>query len=117
MKPDYGENYEFNWSNLGDISKGRPNLGAEVSVAVYRLGQYTMREAIAKNYGDEIASRLLRESGWIAGREFCLNVLDRSLELNAFVTQLQEKLKVFKVGILRIEKSDPESLSFTLTVS
>jgi hypothetical protein len=33
--------YNFTWKDLGDIQVGRPNLGPETQVAVYRLMQYT----------------------------------------------------------------------------
>jgi len=117
MIPTFGVNYSFTWKDLGDIQLGRPNLGNDVPVAVYRLAQYTMREAISKRYGDEMAATLLREAGWIAGREFCFNVLDRDCELTVFIDHLQKALLDEKIGILRIEKADLEELKFTLTVS
>ncbi len=117
MIPACGVHYDFEWKDLGDIINGRPNLGTEVPVLVYRLGQYTMREAIAQRYGQEVAAILLREAGWIAGREFCKNVLDCSLDFGAFIDQLQVMLKSLKVGILRIEHSDMTTMTFTLTVS
>ena len=117
MQPAFGENYDFSWTNLGDISLGRPNLGADVPVLVYRLAQYTMREAIRLRYGEDMARALLREAGWIAGREFCRNVLDTSLDFNAFAAQLQEALKAQRVGIMRLEKVDLNAMSFVLTVS
>jgi uncharacterized protein len=117
MKPPFGENYQFTWSHLGDICLGRPNLGQEVPVVVYRLAQYTLRETILRRYGDAMASTLLREAGWVAGREFCKNLLDTKLEFNAFLDQLQRTLKELKIGILRVEKVDMEALKFTVTVS
>jgi uncharacterized protein len=117
MIPAFGENYRFQWCDLGDIDLGRPNLGPQLPVVVYRLAQYTMRETLAQHYGEQKAGELLRESGWIAGREFCLNVLDRSLPLMAFIAELQIKLRELGVGILRVEQADPETLAFTLTVS
>jgi len=117
MKPAFGESYQFKWSDIGDIELGRPNLGQDLPVAVYRLAQYTMREAIAHRYGDEMGATLLRESGWIAGCEFCKNLLDVKLEFSAFVDRLQKVLKEQKIGILRVEKADLNALTFTLTVS
>ncbi len=117
MKPEFGENYKFRWKDLGDVKMGRPNLGLMVPVGVYRLAQYTMRETIAQHYGDETASQILREAGWVAGREFCLNQLNRDQDLISFVDQLQEILKNEKVGILRLESADLEKLEFTMTVS
>ena len=117
MRPSFNENYKFTWADLGDINLGRPNLGDEVPVAVYRLAQYTMREAIALRFDEATASSLLRDAGWIAGREFCRNVLDCKLEFSAFVTQFQEVLKTLKIGILRMEKADMDAMTFTVTVS
>ena len=117
MKPGFGENYDFTWKDLGDIELGRPNLGQEVPVSIYRLAQYTMREAIAKRYGDDMAATLLREAGWISGREFCRNALDTSLNQPAFIDMLQSVLLDKKIGILRVEKADFATQTFTLTVS
>lgn len=65
----------------------------------------------------ETAGDLLREAGWIAGREFCLNVMDRQRSLGAFMAQLQIKLKELSIGVLRVEKADSDNLVFTLTIS
>ncbi|MEJ2117093.1 MAG: 4-vinyl reductase, partial [Alphaproteobacteria bacterium] len=117
MQPKFDDQYAFAWSDLGDIALGRPNLGPDVPVVVYRLAQYTMREAIRRRYGEEVAMLILRESGWISGREFCLNVLDTSLDFKAFIVHLQETLKNEKIGIMRLEKADMDNMSFVLTVS
>lgn len=117
MIPAFGENYRFQWEDLGDIELGRPNLGPQLPVLVYRLAQYTLRETIAQRYGDDTAGDILREAGWIAGREFCLNILDRSQPLTAFIAHLQTQLRELSIGVLRVERADPESLAFLLTVS
>ncbi len=109
--------YHFRWQDLGNIEEGRPNLGSQVNVAVYRLMQYTLRDVIANRYSEEVANELLREAGKLAGKEFCHNILDRSLPFNGFVADLQEKLQALKVGILRIEQSDMDQMKFILTVS
>jgi uncharacterized protein len=33
---------KFAWKDLGDLEKGRPNLGLNVLVLAYRLLQYTL---------------------------------------------------------------------------
>jgi len=111
------EGYNFSWDQLGDIDDGRPSLGKETSVAVYRLMQYTMRAVLEKEYGDQKTRDLLRQAGRVAGHEFCLNMLDTSLPFNKFVAQVHDKLKELSIGILRLEKSDMEKLSFMATVS
>ena len=111
------EKYNFSWSQLGDIELGRPNLGNKTSVAVYRLMQYTMRAVLEKDFGDAETRNILVKAGRLAGQEFCKNALDVSLPLNKFVAQLHDVLLDFSVGVLKIEKSDIENLSFIATVS
>jgi len=111
------EEYNFSWDQLGNIDEGRPNLGNKTSVAVYRLMQYTMRAVIEKEYGDEETRLLLIKAGRLAGKEFCKNVLDTKLPLNKFIAQLHDVLLDLQVGVLKIEKSDVENLSFIATVS
>lgn len=114
---DESKSYNFQWKDLGDIELGRPNLGNTMSVAVYRLMQYTMRDVLNRRFSHETATELLREAGNVAGREFCMNILDNNLPLSGFVAQLQDTLQSLKIGIMRLEKSDEETLDFTLTVS
>jgi len=107
----------FQWKDLGDIAEGRPNLGPDTSVAVYRLMQYTLRDVLIRNYGVEQADRLLYEAGKVAGAAFCQNQLDTSLAPEAFISDLGEKLIGFNMGILRVESFDKETMDLTLTVS
>jgi uncharacterized protein len=111
------EFYRFSWKDLGDIEAGRPNLGNLMNVAVYRLMQYTVRDVLNRNLSVEKATELLREAGKLAGKEFCANLLDRSLPFNGFVADLQEKLFSLKIGVMRLEKSDLEKMEFILTVA
>jgi len=111
------ENYNFSWSQLGDIADGRPNLGNKTSVVVYRLMQYTLRAVLEKEYGDEQTRKLLADAGRLAGTEFCKNVLDVTLPLNKFMAQLHNILIDLKIGILKVERSDVEKLRFVVTVA
>ena len=110
-------NYRFSWKDLGDIEAGRPNLGNLMKVAVYRLMQYTLRDVLNRHLSVEKATELFREAGKLAGTEFCVNLLDRSLPFNGFMADLQEKLLSLKIGVLRVEKSDLEKMEFILTVA
>lgn len=110
-------NYNFKWEDIGDIELGRPNLGQLTYVAVYRLMQYTMKAVLEKEYGAEQANKIFIDSGRLAGEEFCKNILDINLPLNEFIAQLHNKLIELSVGILKVEKSNTDTLSFTLTVS
>ncbi|MDF2502253.1 MAG: 4-vinyl reductase [Anaerosporomusa subterranea] len=106
----------FSWESLGDIAVGRANLGSDMPVIVYRLFQFTLRDVLNREYGCEQASNLLRAAGKLAGTEFCKNILDKNLDFNSFVAQLQKKLAELRIGILRLESADMEKLEFVLTV-
>ena len=108
--------YSFTWKDIGDIELGRPNLSNSTQVAVYRLMQYTMRSVLIKEFGVEAAKKIFYDAGKLAGKEFCLNLLDCSLDFYAFVAELQLKLEELGIGILRFEKTDLENMLFTLTV-
>lgn len=108
---------EFDWKRLGDVSVGRENLGPEMPVLVYRLLQYTMHDELVERYGKETADDILRAAGFRAGTSFARNVLETQGDFGAFIADLQKKLKDMKIGILRIEKADLETLRFTLTIS
>ena len=111
------KNYNFKWEDIGDIELGRPNLGQLTNVAVYRLMQYTMKAVLEKEYGTEQAKKIFIDAGRLAGVEFCKNILDINLSLNEFIAQLHDKLIELSIGILKVEKSDMDTMSFTLTVS
>ena len=109
--------YNFNWSQLGNIELGRPHLGDTTQVAIYRLMQYTMRAVLEKEYGAHQQRHLFVLAGKLAGTEFCKNVLDASLGFNQFMADLQKKLIELKIGILKIEEANMERLAFIVTVS
>ncbi|MCP4553652.1 MAG: 4-vinyl reductase [Bacteroidetes bacterium] len=109
--------YDFKWEHIGDLSEGRPNLGGETSVVVYRLMQYTFKDVFSKELGKQKTAELFVKAGLLAGKEFCRNVLDTSLGFSEFIANLKNKLMTLKVGILRIEEADEKKLQFILTVS
>ena len=108
---------KFSWQDLGYIKEGRPNLGSHCTVLGYRLLQYTLRDELIRQFDVEKGREVFQNAGKRAGEEFCKNILDTSLDFNGFVADLQEKLKNNLIGALKIEKSDMDSLSFTLTVA
>lgn len=107
----------FQWVDLGDVDVGRGNLGPEVPVIAYRLMEYTLRDALTAEFGEEAANRLFVRAGRLAGVEFCRNVLDTSLDVNKFVAQLKQKLQELKIGLLRVEKLDLENNDVVVTVA
>jgi predicted hydrocarbon binding protein len=107
----------FNWGMIGDVGAGRPNLGASMDVAVYRLMQFTLRDVIIQEFDAATADRIYYMAGEQAGKEFCKTLINKENDFNNFVIQAQELLKNLKIGILRVEKSDLEKMNFTLTVA
>ncbi len=107
----------FDWSMLGDISEGRPNLGNSMSVAVYRLMQFTLRDVMIRKYGVEDTDRTFYEAGEEAGRQLYQNVITKKDAFEEFINELQDVLKDLKIGILRVESADIDALTFTLTVA
>lgn len=112
-------NYEFTWDIIGDIKEGRPNLGESVNIVLYRLLQYTFRDVAEKRFGTEVCDSLFFEAGQLAGSFFFDRFMaeKKDLPLNEFVAELQKTLKDLGIGILRVEKADPEQGEFVLTVS
>lgn len=107
----------FTWQDLGDVHLGRPNLGPMVPVAIYRLMQFTLWDVLVAELGVAQANDIIVKAGWLAGAEFCRNMLDITLPFNEFIAQLQRVLKEQAIGILRIERVHLESLQLTLTVA
>ncbi|SBW05637.1 4-vinyl reductase 4VR [uncultured Eubacteriales bacterium] len=116
-KPMKNEGHHiFTWSGLGDIKKGRGELGEDMPVLVYRLMQYTMLDVLSRVYGEEEANERFRDAGYLAGQEFVRNVLNLSVPFDQFLTDLQRALKELKIGILRMESFDDTTGEIVLTV-
>lgn len=109
--------YKFSWNLLGDIALGRPNLGPNTRLEVYRLMQFTFRDVMERHFGTEKTNEIFYEAGKLAGVEFYKNVFSNIKDLNDFIKKLQETLRDMRIGILRIEEADMEKGSFVLTVS
>jgi len=107
----------FEWSMIGDVGAGRPNLGTTMDVNVYRLMQFTLRDAIIQEFDAETADRIFFKAGEQAGRELFKALITQKTDFNAFVKELQDLLATLKIGILRIEKADFDNMKFTLTVA
>lgn len=106
----------FAWENLGDIKKGREDLGEEMPVLVYRLMQYTMLDILSRELGEEQANEYFRKAGFLAGSQFAKNMMDLKTEFNTFLANLQKTLRELKIGILRMEAYDGASGDIVLTV-
>ena len=112
-----GKPSKFSWECLGDIQEGRTSLGFDMPVLVYRLFQYTLKDILSREFGEQYSANLYRAAGNLAGVQFAKNVLDLSGDFDYFITNLQRTLSDLKIGILRIEQADLSSFNFMLTVS
>jgi uncharacterized protein len=117
MFKEVGKDAKFEWTMLGDVGQGRPNLGPKTDVAVYRLMQFTLRNELIKEFGVAATDHVFYEAGKTAGVHFFQKLITKKDTFHEFVEDLQELLKNMGVGILRIEKSDLENLTFTITVA
>lgn len=113
---DKPTHYKFSWQGLGDIKKGRENLGDGMPVLVYRLLEYSMLDVLVEELGREKADEMFVKSGYKVGKAIVENVLDNTKPLDEFIANLQKFMKDNKIGILRIESFDEEKMEFYLTV-
>jgi uncharacterized protein len=109
--------YKFSWDLLGDVVKGRPNLGPNLHLEVYRVMQFVFRDVMEQHLGADKTDQLFYEAGKLAGSEFYKNVFAHIKEFNDFIKSLQVTLRDMGIGILRIEEADMEKEAFILTVS
>src|SRR5512140_2395679 len=96
---------QFEWSMLGDLKEGRPNLGPMTHIAVYRLMQFTLRDILIRDFGVEKADRVFFEAGKKAGQEYYKNVLTDKEDLNHFFADIQRTMKELAIGIFRVEST------------
>jgi len=109
--------YKFSWPLLGDIARGRPNLGQNLRIEVYRLMQFTFRDVMELHLGAEKTDQLFFEAGKLAGAEFYKNLFADIKDFNSFAKGLQKTFRDLGIGILRLEEVDLEKGSLVLTVS
>ena len=107
---------QFTWDWVGDVDRGRQNLGEQMPVFVYRLFQFTIKDELTKRCGSQAAAEILRKAGELAGKEFAAHLLDLSLPFNQFVAHWQTVLEECRIGILRLEHFDPATGDATLTL-
>ncbi len=110
------DSFKFDWSHLGDIDLGRPNLGASTNVAVYRLMQYTLRDSAIKHTDAETARKIFYDAGYNAGKAVYENLIVPIESFNDLISKVQQVLKDLSIGIFRLENSDLDRMEFTITV-
>lgn len=116
MFVEENENFEFQWEHLGDIDNGRPNLGNKTSVAVYRLMQYTLRDAALKHTDSGTVRKIFYDAGYLSGKSIYRNLIVKAADFNELMEKFQKILKDLNIGILRMESVDLEKMEFTMSV-
>ncbi len=109
--------YAFHWSLLGNLDEGRPNLGKETRLEVYRLMQFCFRDVMELELGADRTDRIFFKAGYVAGKNFFDNMIGPTQDLGQFVRKLQEVLRDMGIGILRVEEEDLANGRLVLTVS
>jgi predicted hydrocarbon binding protein len=108
---------KFRWRDLGDLVAGRPNLGGHLRLEMYRLLEFSLREVMEREVGQEKTDLIFREAGHLAGGAFRRHFLPPTEDLEEYMRELKDTLRTMGAGILRVEEADPERGSFVLTVS
>ena len=79
--------------------------------------EYSLKDELVQRFGKETQVEIFRSAGRTAGEYFAKHMLDLDQLMDAFVNQLQNKMKELKIGVLRIEDVDEESGRIILTVA
>ena len=108
---------EFKWEVLGSVEEGRTNLGNQMSVYSYRLFQYAIKNVLNEVLDPEKAMEIFRKAGYLSGKAFSGQFLNKEQDFNQFVAQLQQVLREQMIGILRVEEADLDKLHLVLTVA
>jgi len=106
----------FDMKNLGNLNEGRPNLGNQMNVMVYRLFQYSLRNILTERVGEVECNLILYESGNLAGIEFYKDTFNSSLDFYTLISELQKLFRELGIGILRIEESNLMKFNITLSI-
>jgi len=109
--------YAFSWDLIGDVQRGRPNLGNATRIEVYRLLQYAFRDVVERRYGTQEADAIFRETGHVAGAAFYNRFLAGIRDFGEFCHTLQTALRDWGMAIFRVEEADPNAGSFRVTLS
>lgn len=109
--------YQFTWDLIGNIAEGRPNLGHNTRIEVYRLFQFTLRDILEQKLGSkEEVDQIFFSAGQLSGRHFAEKFIGKQDNLYTFLSLLQKKLEEFKIGILRVEEVDDNNVHLLLSV-
>ncbi|MCL2293366.1 MAG: 4-vinyl reductase [Spirochaetes bacterium] len=108
--------YKFSKELIGNLALGRQNLETVVDLEMYRLMQFTLRDAMEQKIGAEEVDKIFYEAGKVAGNYFFEAYINPVSSVEEFVSKTQQVLKEKKIGILRIEEAALDVGKVILTV-
>ncbi|MDR2313360.1 MAG: 4-vinyl reductase [Spirochaetaceae bacterium] len=110
--------YKFDWDNTvgADMQLARPSLGPSTRIEVYRLFQFTLRDILEQQYGTEMADKLFRQAGLMAGKEFFKKFLSEATDVASLAAKVQESFNALGIGIFRVESAQQDNSRFVFTV-
>lgn len=109
--------YPFSWELIGNIAEGRPILGNETRLEVYRLFQFTVRDVLEQKLGSkEEVDQIFFDAGKMSGRQFAEKFVGKQNSVYEFLALVQKKLVEFKIGILRVEEVTDDNMRLLLSV-
>lgn len=109
--------YGFSWDLIGDIEKGRPTLGNETRLEIYRLFQFTIRDVLEQKLGSkEEVDEIFFEAGKMSGRQFAEKFVGKQNSVYEYFSLVQKKLEELKIGILQVEEVSDGNMRLLLSV-
>ncbi len=112
----YEPEYNLKLEDLGDIEVGRSKLGSDMPVLVYRLFEFSVREALTTLYGAGEMENALRYAGKISGRIMINTLLDKKLSFDEFIPHFIERMDELGIGVVNLEKFEKDSGFIVFTV-
>lgn len=98
--------YTFSWELLGNLVEGRPTLGRQTRLEVYRLMQFCLRDVMEVEVGATRTDHIFAKAGNLAGRHFYQRQVAPVADLPAFFSKVQGLFRELGIGIMEVEEED-----------
>ncbi len=103
-------------NDLGDLSKGRSNLGEMMPVMVHRQFEFSVREVLEVRYGERETVEILREAGKVTGEMYAEGYLNLDASFDDFIEDLQLFMLKQSIGELIVEDYNPANGKLTVSI-
>ncbi|MCI1930196.1 MAG: diguanylate cyclase [Clostridia bacterium] len=98
-----------------NIKDGEKYMEDNMPVVLYRLIQYSIKNTLNNECGNEKADELFRKAGYRAADFICENISDNLCDINNFFNEIQKKFEYFRIGIIKIESWSNEKIVVTVS--